>query len=91
MTQFIRKIDENTSVPLKVVGAIVVAALGISAQLFAIKRDLDELKQGAFWTVENQEVWASELRRGNPQLSVPRAREGFVMGTPGSRLTGGTP
>lgn len=75
------RITENTSIPLKVVVAIITATIVISAQLFALKNELQQIsgKLDGTWTVQNMELWTTKLGAANPTLKVPDAREAFAI------------
>jgi hypothetical protein len=70
MTEVIRRIDENVSVPLKIVtpivSAIVLSAVWIQSTLIDIRR-----AQADAWTVRQMQVWRDKAATENPTLKLP--------------------
>lgn len=79
MTEFIKKLDEDTSVPFKVmvpiITAIVMAALWINNTLGRIERGVEQS-----WTAQNMEHWTQELRDQNRTMEVPYPNDSIGMG-----------
>jgi hypothetical protein len=73
------RINENTSIPLKIVVAIVGATIAISLQLASLRSELAQInrKLDSGWSIENMTLWTTKFQRDNPQLKIPNATEGF--------------
>lgn len=90
MTQLISRINENTSVPLKIVVPVIVAVIGatwaISVQISGLRAEMSAIagqvrtvnaKIDGAWTIQNMELWTAKMQRNNPTLRIPEVKEGF--------------
>src|SRR4051812_46192467 len=98
VTEFFKKgagqLNENTSIPLKVLVPIfmflIPATWKLSSQVSDVKHAFGEMSQKiqqvekASWTKENMEIWTVKLERNNPTLNVPKPKEGMVASAPTS-------
>lgn len=70
MTEFIKRIDENTSIPIKTFAMVCVPLLAgmiwINSTLNAIQKSQDRA-----WTIEEMRDWSKDLNGKNPALIVP--------------------
>lgn len=66
----LRAINENTSLPFKVVVPIVVAAVSCTLWLTSELEDIKSIQRDS-WTKDNQRVWTAQLRESNPDVTVP--------------------
>jgi hypothetical protein len=82
-------LNENTSIPLKIVVPLVLAIMGatytfsiknssILLQLREITTQLNMMneKLGESWSVKDMNLWVSKLQRDNPDAKIPDANEG---------------
>lgn len=73
----VRKIDERTALPLKMViplvATIVSATLMIVVKLNSMETKIISMEQkiNSIWTRESMEIWSLHLGRKNPTLQVP--------------------
>lgn len=68
--KFLKFIDENTSVPFKVVVPLLMAGVTatwyLGAEVHALRAEL----HGA-WSIKQQQLWTAEMRDMNPGLRFP--------------------
>lgn len=73
-TQFFKRIDENTSVPMKIVvpviGMLLACTVWLTTMLIGIKNSV-----GHGWTVDHMETWGRQLEDKNPAIKTPYARD----------------
>lgn len=81
MPPFISRINENTSIPLKIAAAVAIATATISVQLWTLRSDIDRInsKIDGAWSVQNMELWTTKFQRDNPTLKIPSAKEGIAL------------
>jgi hypothetical protein len=78
-------ITEKTSLPFRLI--VPIAAL-IIASTWKISGSINKIERGlsASWTISQMDAWTRQLRRDNPTIVVPDAREIFETKPPNSRV-----
>ncbi len=83
------KLNENTSVPLRIVVPVVATVAGaawalsvqlngLRAEMGSMNRQLIEMNakiEGA-WSRQNMGLWVTKFQRDNPAIKIPDAQEG---------------